>query len=166
MKNLKIKVLTLGVLATLVVASTPTFAATGTSSASTTKTTKTIATSSVTTSTSKTPTIPGTMQTASNPYATSIYFDGPGGQLRIKGSNGFDYIFYISTVTVGYGYETSGYGVEALQLALNHYGYNVGVDSQFGGQTYSALVNFQYAHGLSADGICGPNTWTALANNF
>jgi peptidoglycan hydrolase-like protein with peptidoglycan-binding domain len=74
MKNLKIKVLTLGVLATLVVASTPTFAATK-NSTNTPATNKTITASNINKA-STVPTIPGTIKTASNPtvgygYTTS-----------------------------------------------------------------------------------------------
>lgn len=37
-----------------------------------------------------------------------------------------------------------------------------GIDGAFGTQTYKAVLRFQAAHGLKADGIVGRNTWTKL----
>jgi hypothetical protein len=165
MKNLRIKLLTLGVLATVTMSSMPVFAATNTET--------TNAITSTSTSTSKTPTIPGTIKTASTAYAstayaTKLYFITPNGMLGVKGSDGFDVAFSINSydALVGYGYTTSGNFVHALQLALNHYGYGLDVDSQFGTNTYNALVDFQGRHSLTKDGICGPSTWSSLTNNF
>ena len=42
---------------------------------------------------------------------------------------------------------------------------NTGVDGDFGYATYEAVVNFQRDHGLDADGIVGPSTWSALYNS-
>lgn len=58
--------------------------------------------------------------------------------------------------------------VQVMQAMLNRwvgYGYNGPVlveDGDFGGNTDSALRNFQRSKGLSADGLCGPVTWAAL----
>jgi hypothetical protein len=41
-------------------------------------------------------------------------------------------------------------------------GYRLGVDGGFGKITRRAVLLFQSAHGLIADGIIGPATWTAL----
>ena len=50
-----------------------------------------------------------------------------------------------------------------IQERLNSLGYNCGkVDGIFGAGTYVAVIAFQKAHGLSADGIVGKNTWRAL----
>lgn len=50
-----------------------------------------------------------------------------------------------------------------LQEKLNALGYGTnGIDGIFGGGTYNAVVAFQRKHGLSADGICGRNTWAKL----
>jgi hypothetical protein len=38
----------------------------------------------------------------------------------------------------------------------------IGVDGGFGATTRTAVKNFQLAHGLTADGIIGPQTWSAL----
>lgn len=58
--------------------------------------------------------------------------------------------------------------VGTLQILLNAYGYRdsdgdiLEVDNDFGEATEYAVRAFQRANGLSADGIVGFNTWTAL----
>lgn len=53
--------------------------------------------------------------------------------------------------------------VRALQQLLTAKGYNTrGTDGIFGANTDNALRSYQKAMGLTADGICGKNTWTAL----
>lgn len=52
--------------------------------------------------------------------------------------------------------------VRGLQTQLNKHGYGLAVDGAFGSGTKSAVVNFQSAHGLAADGIVGPQTWQEL----
>ena len=59
-----------------------------------------------------------------------------------------------------------GDDVKELQKALNDAGYDCGkVDGIFGTNTRNALVAFQMASGVNPDGICGPQTWAALANS-
>lgn len=49
--------------------------------------------------------------------------------------------------------------VRAVQIALYCYGYNPnGTDAIFGNGTKQAVIQFQKAHGLTADGIAGRNT--------
>lgn len=52
--------------------------------------------------------------------------------------------------------------VTELQDLLNVHGAGLTVDGDFGGSTLSAVESFQTSHGLSADGIVGPDTKAAL----
>ena len=56
--------------------------------------------------------------------------------------------------------------VEELQALLNaKCGYDLEIDAVYGAKTESAVIAFQLANGLTADGICGPKTWRALGVN-
>lgn len=56
-----------------------------------------------------------------------------------------------------------GDDVRAVQNKLNSLGYNCGTaDSYYGNATKSAVISFQSAKGLTADGEVGPATWNAL----
>ena len=57
----------------------------------------------------------------------------------------------------------SGSQVLAIQQALKEAGFDPGrLDGQFGPHTKTAVINFQRAHGLTADGEVGPHTAAAL----
>lgn len=56
----------------------------------------------------------------------------------------------------------SGADVTTLQTALVSSGQIVAVDGKFGVQTQNAVIAFQQANGLTADGIVGALTWAAL----
>jgi GH25 family lysozyme M1 (1,4-beta-N-acetylmuramidase) len=56
----------------------------------------------------------------------------------------------------------SGRQVTTVQYLLNAHGTTLTVDGEFGPATHTATVSFQSGHGLTADGIVGPNTWQAL----
>ena len=56
----------------------------------------------------------------------------------------------------------TGADVTTLQNALVSSGQIVAVDGKFGVQTQNAVIAFQQANGLNADGVCGPKTWAAL----
>lgn len=59
---------------------------------------------------------------------------------------------------------SSGAGVYVLQDALRRcYGQNIAQDAQYGSATRQAVKNVQAFHGLSADGVYGPNTRNAMA---
>lgn len=56
-----------------------------------------------------------------------------------------------------------GDAVRRLQELLNKKGFDCGaVDGIFGSKTYAAVMAFQKANGLGADGIAGPLTWGKL----
>lgn len=55
-------------------------------------------------------------------------------------------------------YSNTGTQVKILQTKLG-----LSVDGQFGLKTQKAVIDFQKFHGLHADGIVGPQTWTALS---
>lgn len=58
---------------------------------------------------------------------------------------------------------SSGEQVKTVQRILNGSGYTSGtVDGKYGKNTENAVKAFQKAKGLTADGICGLNTWNAL----
>src|SRR3954454_20328663 len=56
----------------------------------------------------------------------------------------------------------TGSAVTYLQQRLNVYGAKLTVDGDFGSNTDKAVRAFQSKHGLTADGIVGPNTWAKL----
>lgn len=57
--------------------------------------------------------------------------------------------------------------VTSLQFKLNALGFlSDQPDSNFGSKTAAAVKEFQRIHGLSVDGIVGPNTWRALNHAY
>ena len=60
---------------------------------------------------------------------------------------------------------SKGKTVKALQHLLIDYGYSCGscgADSSFGPATQKAVIAYQKANGLEADGVVGPKTWAKL----
>lgn len=58
---------------------------------------------------------------------------------------------------------SKGTQVKVLQFLLNEFGYDCGeADGIFGKKTTAAVKEYQKANGLTADGICGKNTWTRI----
>ncbi|MFL6073176.1 MAG: penicillin-insensitive murein endopeptidase [Mycobacteriales bacterium] len=55
-----------------------------------------------------------------------------------------------------------GVDVQAIQYLLQQAGQNVDADGVFAASTDTAVRAFQSSHGLSVDGIVGPNTWSKL----
>ncbi|MEO0811596.1 MAG: peptidoglycan-binding protein, partial [Myxococcota bacterium] len=52
--------------------------------------------------------------------------------------------------------------VELLQHQLTARGFPTGIDGDYGGGTKTQVRAFQRAHGLTADGVAGQNTWAVL----
>jgi peptidoglycan hydrolase-like protein with peptidoglycan-binding domain len=81
--------------------------------------------------------------------------------------NGFVNVTYLWTGTSTATYPTvrrgaSGSTVGALQYLLNYRGASLTVDGSFGANTETAVRSFQSSHGLTVDGVAGPQTWGAL----
>lgn len=61
---------------------------------------------------------------------------------------------------------SSGPDVLTLQTSLKQLGFDPnGVDGTFGPGTEAAVIAFQKAKGLTADGVCGPSTMAALQSS-
>lgn len=56
----------------------------------------------------------------------------------------------------------SGPDAATVQFLLRQHGQNIPADGNFGPVTSAAVVNFQAANGLAADGMVGPQTWPHL----
>jgi predicted chitinase len=57
---------------------------------------------------------------------------------------------------------SKGEAVRAMQQRLSDLGNTLTVDGSFGAGTKAAVATFQRSKGLSADGVVGPATWTAI----
>ncbi|WP_227858107.1 MULTISPECIES: peptidoglycan-binding domain-containing protein [unclassified Clostridioides] len=94
-----------------------------------------------------------------------VSYSKSGGYFKVVGGNKN---YTVSTsVTVGYGYVTSGNPVHLVQiLCRNLAGVNIEPDSQFGNNTYNAVKTLQGKLGLTRDGIVGKQTWEAAGNRI
>lgn len=63
-------------------------------------------------------------------------------------------------------YSTNGEDAKWLQWQLNRHGADLDVDGIAGVKTIAALREFQKAHGLDCDGICGPATRKTLLTDI
>ncbi|MEU5362554.1 peptidoglycan-binding protein [Streptomyces sp. NPDC005925] len=57
---------------------------------------------------------------------------------------------------------SSGTDVKSAQYLLRSRGHSLTADGAFGSGTETQVKAFQQANGLTADGVIGPNTWSAL----
>ncbi|RMI30258.1 N-acetylmuramoyl-L-alanine amidase [Streptomyces triticirhizae] len=103
--------------------------------------------------------VPGNDHTDPGPHWDwDYYMELVGGDPGEPGPPALDFTSY-QTLRDG----STGPQVTALQYLLNQNGQNAGaVDGQFGPATGAAVRGFQTAKGLTADGVVGPRTWTAL----
>ena len=105
----------------------------------------------------------------------SVNFTSPGTagtyksywQMRRPGGSQFGALLFVEIVVPEaewdlYRFGDTGPVVYAIQYLLRAEGYSLTADGIFGPATRTAVTNFQTAHSLSADGIVGPNTWQAL----
>ncbi|OLF05194.1 peptidoglycan-binding protein [Actinophytocola xinjiangensis] len=56
----------------------------------------------------------------------------------------------------------NGGPVQAAQVELNRYGYQLVVDGAFGAASLAATTDFQRQNRITADGVVGPTTWRTL----
>lgn len=99
--------------------------------------------------------------------ANSLGADGIVGKLTWGKLYGISPAMPVETTTVVgrpmVSYGSRGDAVRKLQELLNALGYDCGsVDGIFGSKTKAAVLAFQKANGLGADGIVGPLTWAKL----
>ena len=99
--------------------------------------------------------------------ANSLGVDGIVGKLTWGKLYGVSPAMPVETTTVVgrpmVSYGSRGDAVRKLQELLNALGYDCGsVDGIFGSKTKAAVLAFQKANGLAADGIVGPLTWAKL----
>ena len=61
---------------------------------------------------------------------------------------------------------SKGNAVAMAQALLNmRAGAGIRIDADFGPYTAKRVAEWQKAHGLAADGVCGPKTWPTLLSN-
>lgn len=73
-------------------------------------------------------------------------------------------VIVVSTAVITCRRGDSTPSVEKMQRFLNGWGYDCDIDGEFGPATETAVKSFQASKNLTADGICGKDTWTKLIN--
>lgn len=84
-------------------------------------------------------------------------------ELNFKGVSGNSYLVDFETDYIGFNHTTTGPKVKACQAFIRVVsGTPIAIDGIWGQQSDTALRAAQGAMGVTADGICGPNTWYAF----
>jgi Glycosyl hydrolases family 25/Putative peptidoglycan binding domain len=94
---------------------------------------------------------PGEICTGTSPAAGSIVKSGAD-------------VAIIAAAPVTVQMSSSGSWVVLMQHDLNKANAGIKTDGAFGPATQAAVEHFQGTHALTADGVVGPKTWTALGN--
>lgn len=99
-----------------------------------------------------------------NYYYNPLFFvyDASNGEIQAYEDNSVYYAY--TSDYIGYGHITYGQKVGAAQVVLSVKSYLIGIDSEFGGETYGAVTYFQGKVNIPQDGIIGPTTWSYLVN--
>lgn len=92
-----------------------------------------------------------------------LLVDGIVGEATYRALKEASYRLGARTLHHQFGAPMYGDDVASLQARLQDLGFYTGlVDGYFGLQTHTALMSYQREYGLSADGICGPDTLRSL----
>lgn len=89
------------------------------------------------------------------------------GKLVIAKQDGSDFEFVATPVENGAKFPVTGFGAKGavttvLQALLRYYGHNISIDGIFGADTRAAVVDFQTACNIPADGYVSRETWAKL----
>jgi N-acetylmuramoyl-L-alanine amidase len=92
-----------------------------------------------------------------------LLVDGMVGEATYRALKEASYRLGARTLYHQFGAPLYGDDVATLQARLQDLGFYTGlVDGHFGLQTHNALLSYQREYGMSADGICGPETLRSL----
>jgi N-acetylmuramoyl-L-alanine amidase len=92
-----------------------------------------------------------------------LLVDGMVGEATYRALKEASYRLGARTLYHQFGAPLYGDDVATLQARLQDLGFYTGlVDGNFGLQTHKALMSYQREYGMSADGICGPETLRSL----
>lgn len=89
------------------------------------------------------------------------------GKLVIAKQDGSDFEVVATPVENGAKFPVTGFGAKGavttvIQALLRYYGHNISIDGIFGADTRAAVVDFQMACNIPADGYVSRETWSKL----